>query len=82
MPRNGTATSSCPDSAELVPIGKATPTVTTAATVEPAEPVVNQPVTTADTATLLGAVNPDGTGEVTFWLVGPATGNPPACPIH
>ena len=54
--------------------------MTTAATVTPADPVVNLPVTTTDTATLVGAVNPDGTGTVTFWLVGPATGAPPACP--
>ena len=41
-----------------------------AATVATSDPVVNQPVTTSDTATLTGAVNPDGTGTVTFWLVG------------
>ena len=69
-----------PTRLELVQVGKATPTVTTAATVAPVDPVVNQPVTTTDTATLVGAVNPDGTGAVTFWLVGPATGTPPACP--
>ena len=73
-------TTGCPDPAELVRVGKATPAVTTAATVSPADPVVNQLVTTTDTATLVGAVNPDGTGTVTFWLVGPATGDPPACP--
>ena len=77
---NGAVTTACPDPAELVRVGKATPTVTTAATVSPADPVVNQLVTTTDTATLAGAVNPDGTGTVTFWLVGPATGAPPACP--
>ncbi len=77
---NGAVTTACPDPAELVRVGKATPTVTTAATVSPADPVVNQPVTTTDTATVVGAVNPDGTGTVTFWLVGPATGAPPACP--
>ena len=77
---NGAVTTRCPDPLELVRVGKATPSVTTAATVSPADPVVNQPVTTTDTATVVGAVNPDGTGTVTFWLVGPATGAPPACP--
>ena len=77
---NGSVTTGCPDPAELVQVGKATPTVTTAATVSPDDPVVNQEVTTADTATVVGAVNPESTGTMTFWLVGPSTGDPPACP--
>ncbi len=79
---NGAVTTACPDPLELVRVGKATPAVTTAATVATVDPVVNLPVTTTDTATVVGAVNPDGTGTVTFWLVGPATGAPPACPSN